>query len=154
MPNMRIDAPEPQWQIRLRRADGDKLERALEHLLPDDGAAIYLISCNGQELAAVTRDSPADRHTLSSLSAGTLAAASGLAQALSHDGPQRVLLWGRRQCVVLAPVGRRALMLLVLKRGVQGKMADRRLDRAVLILEDILSRTQGETPVMARAAEG
>lgn len=151
---MRIDAPEPDWQIRLRREEGEKLHVALEHLLPPEASAAYLISQNGQELAAVVRDDPADRLSLPSLAAGTLAAATGLGQALSRNGNCRFLLWGPDQSVLLAPVGRRALLLLVLRRGSQDRMADRRLDRSVRILEDILARLEAGGPAAGSTING
>ncbi len=139
---MALGAPRPEWQIRLRHGDGDKLCRTLEQLLPPEGAAIYLISRSGQELAAVVRRGPADRQALASLAAGVLAAAQALGEALGHTGVQRFLQWGTRQTLLLTPVGERAVLLLVLDRGVRDTMARRKLDRAALVLDDILAGTE------------
>ncbi|GAB4128843.1 MAG: hypothetical protein Kow001_23460 [Acidobacteriota bacterium] len=136
---MALGASPQESQIRLRPGDTEKLCRTLEQLLPPEGAGIYLISRSGQELAAVVRRHPRDRQALASLAAGVLAAAQALGEALGRSGVQRFLQWGPHQSLLLAPVGERAVLLLVLDRGVHDTMARRKLDRAALVLDDILA---------------
>lgn len=104
-----------------------------------DARSVALISRSGQELAFESQnESTTDRQALASLAASTLAATITLAGLVGEERFHRMYHRGEQVSLIMCPTGEEALLLLVLDSLSRQRFPARRLDRAVLVLRDLL----------------
>ncbi len=127
--------------LKLYAEEYEKIRTVLSSLLERSSAtSASLISRTGQELAFRGDKEALDRDSISSLAAGSLAATLGLAHFLGEEEFQRIYHLGKKNSVVMSPVGKLALLLVVLPNGQPTKPLVENLGRTVLLLRDLLDR--------------
>lgn len=127
--------------LKLYKEEYKKIRVVLGSLLERSPAtSAALISRTGQELVFQGDKEALDRDSISSLAAGSLAATLGLAHLLGEQEFERVYHLGRKNSVVMSPVGQLALLLVVLPNAQPSRTLVENLGRTVLLLKDLLDR--------------
>jgi predicted regulator of Ras-like GTPase activity (Roadblock/LC7/MglB family) len=127
--------------FKLYEEEYEKICKVLDSLMKRSSvAAASLISRTGQELVFAGDSDVLDRDSIASLAAGSLAATLGLAHLLGEEEFERIYHLGREKSVVTSPVGKSALLLVVLPNGQNSKKLVKILRRTVMLLRDILDR--------------
>ena len=127
--------------LKLYAEEYEKIRVVLGSLLDRSSAtSASLISRTGQELAFRGDREALDRDSISSLAAGSMAATLGLAHFLGEEEFERIYHLGKKNSVVMSPVGKLALLLVVMPNGQPTKPLVENLGRTVLLLRDLLDR--------------
>lgn len=127
--------------LKLYAEEYEKIRLVLGSLLDRSSAtSASLISRTGQELAFQGDRESVDRDSISSLAAGSLAATLGLAHFLGEDEFERVYHLGKQNSVVMSPVGKLALLLVVIPNSQPTRTLVETLGRTVLLLRDLLDK--------------
>jgi len=127
--------------LRLRPVQNQKIEKVLEVLLKV-GKADYVsvVSHSGQNICHLGELEDVDLPSVSSLAAGFHAASSSLAGMLGEEAAPRLMNYGEKRSMIMAPVGTLGLILMVVskKRRNQKKVATS-LKQAGQVIEDIMA---------------
>lgn len=102
----------------------------------------FLINRNGQAIAYQGELRDLDLQALSSLAASNLAATFGLALLLGEREFERIHHKGEKSSILINPVGKHALLVLILPGNGEVGLDSLGLRQATLVLEDILSKCE------------
>lgn len=127
--------------LRLHPEESSKIDIVLGSIMGvGQGLAAFLIARTGQLIASRENGAFLEAESLATLAAGNLAATAGLATLIGEDEFERIYHRGRSNSILMFPVGKLAMLLLVVPNECRtGELVDRS-NTAVMLLQDLLER--------------
>lgn len=127
--------------LRLHPEESSKIDYVLGSIMGvGQGLSAFLIARTGQLIASRENGSLLEAESVATLAAGNLAATAGLATLIGEDEFERIYHRGRVHSLLMFPVGKLAMLLLVIPNECRtGELVDRS-NTAVMLLRDLLER--------------
>ena len=137
--------------------DYTRLVALMDQLREESRARLgFLLDRAGQQIVACGDTDGIDATSLSSLTAGSMAATDGLAELIGEEGFSTLYHEGKRDSLFISSVGDTLILLVIFDErsslGLVRLRVDEYASRLAAVVDEVVARTDGAAPALASSA--